>query len=111
MTYIRNWEQRTLMKIVLFMLYFVHHLNGFRVVNNRQYDRKPRYYTTAQLAKVHRFLQRRYAIAQQNGTSDDKHSYYTNSWAVHIFPPEKQVADRVAEKHGFINIGPVSNSW
>lgn len=111
MNNLKKWNQRTLMKISLFLLYFVHQANGFRVINNaRQYDKKPRFYSSAQLDKVQRFLQRRYAIARQNGTSDDKHSYYTNSWAVHVFPPEKQVADRVAEKHGFINIGPVRNS-
>lgn len=34
---------------------------------------------------------------------------YTNTWAVHI-PGGSEEADRVAQKHGFINHGHVSNS-
>ena len=68
MNNLKKWNQRTLMKISLFLLYFVHQANGFRVINNaRQYDKKPRFYSSAQLDKVQRFLQRRYAIARQNG--------------------------------------------
>ena len=36
---------------------------------------------------------------------DDIH--YTNSWAVHIENGEPQVADRIAKRHGFINLGQV----
>ena len=81
--------------------------HGFKVVKNSQHNKKQRYHSHAQFDKIHKYLQRRYSLAHQNGTSDDKHSYYTNSWAVHVFPPEKIIADRIAEKHGFINIGPV----
>ncbi|CAF99545.1 unnamed protein product, partial [Tetraodon nigroviridis] len=33
---------------------------------------------------------------------------YTNTWAVHV-PGGQEVADRVANKHGFINYGHVSS--
>ena len=40
---------------------------------------------------------------------DDIH--YTNSWAVHIENGEPQVADRIAKRHGFINLGQVLNAF
>ena len=36
---------------------------------------------------------------------------FTNSWAVKLDPAEIKVADRIAEKHGFINYGQVGNVY
>ena len=38
---------------------------------------------------------------------DDKDEFYTNSWAVEI-PGGRAVADDVARRHGFLNMGQVS---
>ena len=36
--------------------------------------------------------------------------FYTDSWAVQLTDPaEVEVADRIASKHGFVNIGKVSD--
>ena len=37
---------------------------------------------------------------------DDVH--YTNSWAVHIEQGGSQVANRIAKRHGFVNLGQVN---
>jgi len=39
--------------------------------------------------------------------SEDGNLYYTNSWAVQLDPAELEVADRLAKKHGFENLGQV----
>ena len=85
---------------------------SFRVVRDSEFRKRDntKYFTRTGYEKVKNYLQRRFMLLHHNGTSDDKHSYYTNTWAVHVFPPHKQVADRIADKHGFINIGPVSES-
>lgn len=40
--------------------------------------------------------------------SEDGKLLYTNSWGVQLDPAELEVADRLAEKHGFENLGQVS---
>lgn len=40
--------------------------------------------------------------------SEDGSLYYTNSWAVQLDSAELEVADKLAEKHGFENLGRVS---
>jgi hypothetical protein len=40
--------------------------------------------------------------------SEDGKLFFTNSWAVQLDPAELEVADRLAEKHGFENLGQVS---
>lgn len=34
--------------------------------------------------------------------------HFTNSWAVHIENGNHKIANKIAEKHGFINYGQVS---
>ena len=109
----RKMNKGILVCFITFILTLISQCSGFYVINNseRKFERKKRFLTDSGFKKVKKYLQRRYAIAPQNGTSDDKHSYYTNSWAVHVYPPVKEVADRIAEKHGFVNIGQVSHVW
>ena len=43
--------------------------------------------------------------------SDTGELMFTNSWAVKLDPAEIKVADRIAEKHGFINYGQVGKVY
>ena len=43
-----------------------------------------------------------------NGWEDGDDIRYTNSWAVHIQDGDSEVANRIAKRHGFINLGQVS---
>ena len=36
-----------------------------------------------------------------------RHKYYSNTWAVSFHPPHRDVAERVAKKHGFEVLGQV----
>ena len=38
---------------------------------------------------------------------DNAKIYFTNSWAVHIEKGDNEIANEIAEKHGFKNVGQV----
>lgn len=38
---------------------------------------------------------------------DSEDIHYTNSWAVHIEDGDSEVANRIAKRHGFVNLGQV----
>ena len=42
-----------------------------------------------------------------DGWEDCDDIHYTNSWAVHIEDGDAHVANRIAKRHGFINLGQV----
>ena len=44
-----------------------------------------------------------------DGWEDGDNILYTNSWAVHIEDGNAEVANRIAKRHGFINLGQVSS--
>ena len=77
---------------------------GWTVLKNKDYKR--RYLSSSGLEKVRRYLSRKYVASRNNTVAVKKH-YFSNTWAVRIDPPDHHVADRIAKKHGFINIGKV----
>lgn len=71
---------------------------------------KRRYLTKSGFAKIKGYLSRRYQkIKKDNIPLKTKKKFFSNTWAVHVDPPKKHVADRIAKKHGFINIGKIGN--
>ncbi len=41
------------------------------------------------------------------GWEDNDNVHYTNSWAVHLENGDTEVANRIAKRHGFVNLGQV----
>ena len=69
---------------------------------------KRRYLSSSGLRSMRRYLQRKYHLNyRRNEVPVHKKKYFSNTWAVQVEPPKKAVADRVAKKHGFVNIGKV----
>ena len=66
------------------------------------------YMTRSGQEKVKRYLQRRHReYFESRYPGGTRPEFYTNTWAVVVDPPTKEVADIIAKKHGFINIGKV----
>lgn len=66
------------------------------------------YLTPTGQEKVKRYLQRRHREFMESKYPGGKRpEFFTNTWAVVVDPPSKEVADVIAKKHGFINIGKV----
>lgn len=66
------------------------------------------YMTRSGQEKVKRYLQRRHReFLDSQYPGGKRPQFYTNTWAVVVDPPTKEVADVIAKKHGFINIGKV----
>ena len=66
------------------------------------------YMTRSGQEKVKRYLQRRHReFLDSQYPGGKRPEFYTNTWAVVVDPPTKEVADVIAKKHGFINIGKV----
>jgi len=71
---------------------------------------KRRYLSESGLKSVRRYLQRKYHYNyRRNEVPKHKRKYFSNTWAVQFDPPQKAIADRVAKKHGFVNIGKIGN--
>ena len=47
------------------------------------------------------------AFVLVSGWEDYDDIHYTNSWAVHIEDGDPEVANRIAKRHGFVNLGQV----
>lgn len=92
--------------LLVFSLQFVH--SSYHVYPSSNKQHKRRYLSDSGFKKVKRYLYRKYIEAHKE---DQPYSgkYFSNTWAVHVDPPTKEVADRVAKKHGFINIGKIGN--
>jgi len=73
-------------------------------------NQKRVYLTKSGHEKVKRYVERRYRemLQKQQATGDDR-QFFTNTWAVEVNPPTREVADIIATKHGFINIGKVNS--
>ena len=70
--------------------------------------RTRRYISASGMNNIKRYIQRKYNNLYKDDQLYKLKSFYTNTWAVHVDPPNKSVADRIAKKHGFVNIGKVS---
>ncbi len=47
------------------------------------------------------------AVLGVPGWEETENIHYTNSWAVHLENGDTEVANRIAKRHGFINLGQV----
>ena len=50
-----------------------------------------------------------FLLLHVDGWEDGEDIRYTNSWAVHIEDGNAEVANRIAKRHGFTNLGQVSS--
>jgi len=71
---------------------------------------KRRYLSENGVKKVKRYLQKKYH-SSHHGKDKNKHheKFFSNTWAVQLDPPKKSTADRIAKKHGFVNMGKIGN--
>lgn len=69
---------------------------------------KRRYLSEHGVKKVKRYLQKKYVASRGNQRSHHE-KYFSNTWAVQLDPPKKSTADRIAKKHGFVNMGKIGN--
>lgn len=100
----RVWIHWTL---VLVFIFGISSLEGRkfkpRFKNRNGSNRKPRHKTSKLTRKeweqIHKF--------EDALKSEDGKLLYTDSWGVQLDPAELEVADRLARKHGFENLGQV----
>ncbi|XP_065649727.1 PC3-like endoprotease variant B isoform X2 [Hydra vulgaris] len=102
----RGIYHRRYVFVLLLLVAVVNISYGWTVLKNKDYKR--RYLSPSGVEKVRKYLSRKY-VASRNNTQTFKKHYFSNTWAVHIDPPDNDVADRIAKKHGFTNIGKIGN--
>nr|P29145.1 RecName: Full=PC3-like endoprotease variant B; AltName: Full=SPC3; Flags: Precursor [Hydra vulgaris]AAA29215.1 Kex2-like endoprotease [Hydra vulgaris] len=102
----RGIYRRRYVFVLLLLVAVVNISYGWTVLKNKDYKR--RYLSPSGVEKVRKHLSRKY-VASRNNTQTFKKHYFSNTWAVHIDPPDNDVADRIAKKHGFTNIGKIGN--
>lgn len=99
-------------RVVLFMIcvYIIYAYESTKTQHHRLQHGSDnrRYLTRTGYQKMKRYFSRKYNNdISINKQKSSKRKYFSNTWAVHVDPPKKKVADRIAKKHGFINIGKV----
>lgn len=68
---------------------------------------KRRYLSKHGVHKVKKYLQKKYQQSHGKEKIKRHEKFFSNTWAVQLDPPKKSTADRIAKKHGFVNMGKV----
>jgi len=70
---------------------------------------KRRYLSKDGVHKVKKYLQKKYQQSHGKEKIKRHEKFFSNTWAVQLDPPKKSTADRIAKKHGFVNMGKIGN--
>ena len=102
------WKEQIYKHFVILVIVAIQLSRAFHVMNNKNNSdqHKRRYLSDSGLKKVRRYLSRKYHETHKDVHNELK--YFSNTWAVHVDPPQKEIADRIAKRHGFTNIGKVN---